>query len=215
MVDGVELAVIDQVLHIGRLDDGDTVVFQQRGNPSDEPVCVGNVRQNVIGMNDVRSPALRCELNCEGGSEECQQRVDSLGACDLYGTGSGIYSQHRYAVRLIILQKIAIVTGKLHHQAFRPELAFLDAGVDVDLGMPQQGIGEGGEIRIVRGEQCLGRHRLQDLYQGAGRTERDVERIERCFAEIGSVEETVRQRQVAQRQKYRQSLAATGAATGL
>ena len=62
VVDRVELAVVDQVADIGRLDHRHAVVLEQRRDAGDEAVGVRHVRQDVVGVDDVGPAALGDQL---------------------------------------------------------------------------------------------------------------------------------------------------------
>ena len=74
VVDGVELAVVDQVAHVGELDHGHAVVLQQGGDAGHEAVGVGHVGQDVVGVDDVafdarlRQLTQRTALAAHGGA---------------------------------------------------------------------------------------------------------------------------------------------------
>ena len=61
VVDGVELELVDEVAHIGRVDDGDAASLQQRGDPGDEAVGVRNMGEDVVGVDHISAAPLRCE----------------------------------------------------------------------------------------------------------------------------------------------------------
>ena len=62
VVDGVELAVVDQVAHVGKLDDRHAVGLEQGGDAGHETVGVGHVGQHVVGVDDVGLLALGGQL---------------------------------------------------------------------------------------------------------------------------------------------------------
>ncbi len=179
VIDRVELAVIDQILDVRRFDYRDSVILQQRRDSFHEAVGVGHVREHVVAVNDVGSLALRDQLRGELVTEERQQRIDALGPRGFNGARGGIDAEHRDPAGLVILEQIPIVARKLDDQAAGSEPALLDSFGDVALRMPEQGVDERGEVRIVLVEQLLRSHGLQDLHQRAARTEGDVERIPR------------------------------------
>ena len=58
MIDGVELALLDQVDNVRRLDHGDTRGLQQCLDAVDETVQVSDVREHIVGQEDIRLLAL-------------------------------------------------------------------------------------------------------------------------------------------------------------
>ena len=58
MIDGVELALLDQVDNVGRFDDGDAVGFQQGFDAVHETVQVGHVREHIVGQEHIGFLAL-------------------------------------------------------------------------------------------------------------------------------------------------------------
>ncbi len=193
VVDRVELAVIDQIPHVGRFDHGDAGVFEQCGDAGHETVGVGHVCQHVVGVNHVGSLALRGELCGELRAEEGQQRIDTLGASRRYGTGSRVDAQHRDAPGVVVLQQVAVVAGELDDQALGPQSALRHALLHIARGMPQQRVRERREIRVVGAEQLLGRHGLQDLHECAAGTESHIQRITSLYlGELRLLEKAVR-----------------------
>ena len=53
VVDGVELAVGDQLAKVGHFDHRDAVLLDQRGDAVDETVGIGNVGEHVVSDDHV------------------------------------------------------------------------------------------------------------------------------------------------------------------
>ncbi len=58
VVDGVELAVVDEILDVRHLDDCNAVVLEQARDAAHEAVGVGHVGEDVVGVDDVGPLAL-------------------------------------------------------------------------------------------------------------------------------------------------------------
>ena len=59
VIDGVELELGDEVADVGRLDDGNALGLEHLLDPADESVGVGNMREDIVGVEDVGTLALR------------------------------------------------------------------------------------------------------------------------------------------------------------
>ncbi len=216
VIDRVELTVIDEILDIRSFDHRDAVVLQQSGNASHESVRVGHVSQNVVAVDDIGSLALCYELDGQLMSKESEQRLDPLFARRFYRSRRRVDAEHRNATRLVVLQQIAVVARQLHHEALRSQFPLIDAFLDVLLRVAQQCISERREVWVIRIEQFLGWHGLEDLHERAVGAERHVQRIARLLlSELRLGQEAVGQRQIPERQKDAQIGAAAGAAVAL
>src|SRR6185312_3752058 len=138
VIDRVELAVIDEIAHVRCFDDCNTIVLQQRRDAGNEAVRVGDVGQDVVGVNDVRDLALPGEIPRELRSKKGLERVDAALARDRDRAWCGIDAQHGYAALPIELQQITVIAGELDDQALWPQALLFDALADIDRGMPQQ-----------------------------------------------------------------------------
>ena len=70
MVDGVEFDVVQHVPEGRHLDDCHSIRLQHRPDPVDEPAEIGDVRQHVVGVEDVRAEAVGSQLAREVAPEE-------------------------------------------------------------------------------------------------------------------------------------------------
>ena len=59
MIDGVELAFLDQIAHIRKLDNGHAIVPEHRPDAGDKIVRIGNMRDDIIGDKQVGCIDLR------------------------------------------------------------------------------------------------------------------------------------------------------------
>ncbi len=173
MVDRVELAVVDQVLHVRRLDDGDAVVLQQRRDARDDAVEVGDVGQHVVGVNDVGALAVRRELLRRA---PCRRTRRWCGCpappADLRDVARRLDAEHRARPR-------SRSTGAGSRRCWRSRrrgcpgraCARRRAASAIVLRVLQHRVGERREVEVVA-EQRLRRHRLGDLDERAVRAER-------------------------------------------
>ena len=53
VIDRIEFDMIQQIFEIRSLDNDDAVRLQHRSKPGDDSVEIGDVRQDVIGVDDV------------------------------------------------------------------------------------------------------------------------------------------------------------------
>ena len=53
VIDGIELTVIDHILRVGRLDNGDTLRGQHDLDAAHEIISVGHMREDVIGVKHI------------------------------------------------------------------------------------------------------------------------------------------------------------------
>ena len=98
VIDGVEFELGDEIADIGRLDDGNAVGLEQLLDAADEPVGIGNMREDVVGVDDVGELAFRREPPGKLLVEELDQRRDALGLDrELRDVGRRLDAEHRDA----------------------------------------------------------------------------------------------------------------------
>ena len=88
VVDGVELALLDQVDNVRRLDHGHTRGLQQGSDAVDEAVQIGHMREHIVGQEDIRFLALGGQLFRQLFGKEGVDAVDAAlvgGAHLLFG----------------------------------------------------------------------------------------------------------------------------------
>ena len=61
VVDRVEFQLGDEIAHIRRLDHGNAVRLEQPLDAAGESIGIGNMREDVVGVDDVGELAFRCE----------------------------------------------------------------------------------------------------------------------------------------------------------
>lgn len=204
MVNGIKLAMFDQILNIGNLDDGQAVLLQQGADAFNQPVAVRDVRQDIVGDDDVRPfpfvpqslGELFPEKGAQGGNASRLSGFSrSLGRVDAQDWNALLHEAPKH---------ISIIAGDLHYEATAIELLRVDQPQRVLPRMLQQGIGEGGEVGIAATDQRLPRDGFQNLHQGAVPAEGHVQRgFGFRLAQLLLGEQGVRQRALSQRQNYR------------
>ena len=144
--------------------------------PASESVRIGNVCEDVVGVDDVGKLAFGGESLGKLLVEELNQGRDALSLDrELRNVGRRLDAENRDAALLVELQQISIIARDLDHETFRPEAAATDQRPDQRARVLDHRIGKRGGIGIVA-EQALGRDRFADLHQSALRTEIELER---------------------------------------
>ena len=119
MIDRVELDVVDQLADVGHLDDGDAVRLEQRRDAGDEVVRVRDVRQHVVGVDDVGPAAARHELLGQAAAEEVLDRLHAPRAGRGRGPGVGSMPSTGTPAAGVVLQQVAVVARELDDEARR------------------------------------------------------------------------------------------------
>ncbi len=90
VVNGVELAILDQFPHIWHFDHCEAVLFEDRCNPANKAVGVRNMGQHVIGDHHVGAFTLFYKLLGQGLSKELAACGHACRTCcaSLGGAGS-------------------------------------------------------------------------------------------------------------------------------
>ena len=205
VVDRVELAAVDQVLDVGRLDDRHAVVAcRMRGMPATKPFRSGTWARTLLAwMTSARLPSRRqrCRerrgrrTHASVGMPRCSRATSAMlrGRLDARAPG------RRRA--LIVLQQVAVVARDLDDQAVgvRAAARAISRAASV-LRVPHHRVGERREVEVVA-EQLLGRHRLGDLHERARRAEDELERVASAPASssCSARQQRVRERRRAER----------------
>src|SRR5687768_3674285 len=71
MVDRVELAALNRIAHVGHFDDGGTVSGEEEGYAFNEAVEVGDVREDVVGVDDFGLHTFGAHLPGKLAGKEC------------------------------------------------------------------------------------------------------------------------------------------------
>ena len=216
VIDRVELAVLDQVDHVGHLENRDPAgLLQQNGYPRHQAIEVRHMGEHVIGDDQIGGATLGPEPAGEGAPEEILERRHSgldggCGRCR-----RGIDAEHGNAALDEVLQHVAVVAGDLDHQGFGIEFQARDQLLGIAAGMAEQGARHRREIRVVPAKQDLGIDGLGDLDQAALRTEHQGERdgdVRLCQLLLG--QQPIRKRARAEAEDLDEIGAATDAAGG-
>ena len=77
VVDGVELAMLDQVADVGELEDPNAIVLEQDFDAIDEAVGVGDMREHIVADDHVGALAFVAELGGQVLAEEVIERGDA------------------------------------------------------------------------------------------------------------------------------------------
>ena len=118
VVDRVELDALDQLPHVGNLDDNDAIVFEHNAHARDDAVEVRDVREHVVGVYHVGAPALLPELRRQPLPEEgadCGHAAVQL--CHGSDVRSRVDAKHRNAMGGVELEQVAVVAADFDHQA--------------------------------------------------------------------------------------------------
>ena len=118
VIDRVELDVIDQLLEVRSFDDDDAVRFQNRLETRDDSVQIGDVGENVVGVNDICPFTVSRELLGEITAEEFADRADPFfGLRHARDVASRFDTENGDARLLVPLEQVAIVAGDFDDEA--------------------------------------------------------------------------------------------------
>ena len=176
VIDGVEFAAIHQILHVGHLQDGNPIVFEQRVDPLHKSVQIRDMSENIVADDDVRLLAGGGQFSGQTFAEERAERGDADVLSGARRSLGGINAQDRNALLNEIFQEITIVAGQLDHQAAGVKPPQPDQIQSILPRMLQQCGRERGVIGIILAKQNLRRHGFQQLHQAAALAESHIER---------------------------------------
>ncbi len=155
VVDRVELDLVDELPDVRNLDHGDAVRLQEPGDALDEPVEIGNVRENVVCVDDVCTSPLVDETRGQLATEELDDRRDptlAFGNCG--DVRRRLDTQHGDAGLLVVLEKVAVVAGDLDGQALRPKRSALHQATGDLSCRREHGVREGREVQVLAEQLC-------------------------------------------------------------
>src|SRR6478752_2609306 len=110
MVDRVELQLVDKIVQIRRFDDGNAPGFEQPLDAAGESIGIGNMGEDIVGVDDVGELALRCQPAGKLLVEELHDRRNALGLDrELGDVGRWLDAEHRDTALLVELQQVSIV----------------------------------------------------------------------------------------------------------
>jgi hypothetical protein len=173
VIDRVELAMVDEVLHVRELQHRDAVVFEEPPDAGHEVVLVGDVREHVVADDDVGLDAVGDEFVGVFEAEEALLRGYANLARRSRGTRRRIDTEDRNTLFHEVAEQVPVVAGDLDDQRLGIEIPARDEGLDVLAGVPEEFIREGREVRVVRAEEHVGGNGLEDLDEAAFETERE------------------------------------------
>ena len=178
VVDGVELVAVHQPGQVGELDRDHPAGGEQQLDAGHEVVQVGHLGEHVVGRDQVGPAALGGQLAGQLDAEEPGQG----GHAPLLGGRGHVHrrldAQHRHPHGHEVLQQVAVVAGQLHDQAARAEPEPVGGDLGVALGVPDPGVGVGGEVGVL-GEDRLGGDVALQLDQPAALADVGPQRVER------------------------------------
>src|SRR5687767_12255441 len=94
VVDGVELAMVDEVPDVRRFDNGHAVVLEQGSNSGDHALGVGYVPQDVVGVNHISTFRVCGERVGQFAAKEALVNRHSRLAGGRRGPGCWIDAEH-------------------------------------------------------------------------------------------------------------------------
>src|SRR5262245_13699705 len=147
MVDGVELAAIDHVLDVRHFDDHYSVIFDKGREPTHYPVKIRDVREHVVGVNDVSLHALPAKVQGEVFVEEVGQRRNAaLAASNLGDVDRRLDAENGNSRLLVVLKQVAVVTGDLDDETVGTQPTRNDKLAGECLSMAQHRVRERREV---------------------------------------------------------------------
>ena len=178
MVDRVELELVHEVAQVRRLDDGDAVVREDRRDPCDDTVHVGNVREHVVRVEHGCPAPFGAEPRRDLGTEEVAHRRHAVLLGDARDVAGGVDAEDRHAGVDVVTQEIAVVARDLHREVVGTQLPFRDeAGRDRTRVLDDR-VRERREVGVLL-EHVLRRNRERDLDERALAAEDQLQGIAR------------------------------------
>src|SRR4051812_8230633 len=124
---------------------------------------VGNVRKDVVRMNDIRALAARDKLRSEVATEELALGGNAALDCDLGNVPGRFDAEHANTAGLVELEQISIIARSFNHEALRTKPALLDQPLGDRLRMLQHGVAERREVDVIA-KQRLRRDGFGELH---------------------------------------------------
>jgi len=176
VVDRVELDLRHEVEQVGEFDAQGACRLEGHREPGHEVVEVGHVGQNVVGDDEIRTPAAPHQIRGGFSTEEAGLRGHSARHGGGGDVGGRLDAQHRDAGGDEVLQQIAVVARHLQDQALGSQVEVGDGGKGESPTVFEPAIRMGGEVGVVL-EQRTGRHHRLELDQQAAVAHQGVERV--------------------------------------
>ena len=149
VIDGVELALLDQAQQVRKLEGGNPGRLEESLKPVHEVVQIGHVRQHVIGDHQIRTLTVAYH---RGGRRSVKERIARRYARldrELGHISCGLHAQGRNPPRHEVLQQVSIVARDLDDLTGPVKTEPLRDVIDITPGMRQPAIGVRGEVRII------------------------------------------------------------------
>src|SRR5262249_26253953 len=115
VIDRIELIFVDEPLKMGDLERNDAVWRKQMRHSCGEVVEIRDLRQYIVGDNQICSPTLRYELLRKLRAEERDESRNILLACRFRNISGRLDADHRNIQRQEVLKQISIVARDLKH----------------------------------------------------------------------------------------------------
>ena len=179
MVDGVELAELNEIERVMYLDAHPTVIGNEPPQGSREPPQVGDVRVHIVGRDQAGRTVLRADAGRGALVEEGGQCRNALIARRLPDIHRGLNAQAANSLGNGVLKQVAVVAGHLDHEVIRGVRRKPQAcnGVgDVCAGVINPAVGVRREVCVL-GEIVLGANQRRDLQQHTVAAKPQVQRI--------------------------------------
>ncbi len=212
VIDRIELAVVDHLLDVRRLDHRDAVLLEEDADPLHDAVEVRHMGEHIVRVHDVRALPGRRQPRRDRRVEELRDGRDAALLGDLRDVARRLDAEHGDARLPVILEQIAVVAGDLDGEARAAKAAIGDQPPGERLGVPEHRIGERREVEVIA-EEYLRRHRLGDLHERAIGAEDEVQRVQRLrFVKFRLRQQRIGERRPAERENRLEVAAAAGAA---
>src|ERR1700722_947778 len=175
VVNGVELALLDQVDNVRRFNHCDAGGLQQGGDAVDEAVEVGHVSEHIVGQEDVSLLALRGQLFGQLLSKEVVDAGHAALVGSAYLLFGGVDAQDLDAVVYEVAQHVTVVGRCFDDQATRVETTRMNDGFGTFGEMLQQALRHGRKVRVIAAKDNFRWNGFGDLPQRAFGAEDQVE----------------------------------------
>src|ERR1700694_120811 len=149
VIDRIEFGALDKTQQMRKFQRERAAWFEKFAQPCDEVVQCGNVRQDVVGYDEVglavdrlqplgRTLTEKSDLGAHAAAHRCRRHI-----------GSRLDAEHRYGAARKTLQQMAVVAAHFCHQASLSELQPLYdiGGITLDVLAPSRRIRR--EVNVV------------------------------------------------------------------
>src|SRR5690606_29913327 len=116
VVNRVELVLLNEPHQVGELERDDAIRGQDLRDAAYERMEVGDLRQHVVGGDQVGLHALGTQPRRQGRAEEVDDRVDAHVDGGPGDVGGGLHSQHGDPQIAEPSEQVPVVGGELHDQ---------------------------------------------------------------------------------------------------